>query len=550
MPLDPHFNDVRLLNAWRSRGDRDAMDALIRRHIHFVYGAARRQLRGDVAWAEDVTQAVFMLLIQKSPRLASDAALAVWLHRATRNACANARRMQARHVFRERAVARQEIELNPNTNELDELDEQRHLLGFLDEGIAQLGRRDRDGIVLCYFQRQSYRQIGASLGVSEEAARKRVTRAIEKLRDFFHLRGAIPATTTCAAVAACLSQQSVVAAPASLVASTANIAGISQIAGTAGTALLGGSLAHTGSGTSATQIMKGVLHTMFISKPKLAAAACVSILVVGAATTTVLQQALARSSSVVASDADDTAESFIATLPNGLSIQFLGVNDIPAAKDGWRAIDGAKIAPPTSPFDREPRWITEATRQVLVRKTGPETSYRAQVRGGELHAEHDLNGTQPGESYWRYSVTPQAGRDAIDLVIEVADGEWQALCEGENRPGQGLGMHKTPHGGVAMTHLMDHPNGGTMLYVAHEPSELAWRYCATDQDGKLHPCVDIETNQAGKIVTAVVQFDLAVDQIASVAAQTRAFNRKLNAKNISVNPEKPTKPEISLTGEN
>src|SRR5688500_13331574 len=97
--------DVDLLERWRNARDRGAMDELVRRHIHFVYGAARRQLRGDDAWAHDVTQAVFMLLIQKAPHVRSEAALAVWLHRTTRYACANARRMRARRAAHERRAA-------------------------------------------------------------------------------------------------------------------------------------------------------------------------------------------------------------------------------------------------------------------------------------------------------------------------------------------------------------------------------------------------------------------------------------------------------------
>src|SRR3954465_15245334 len=96
--------DTILLDAWRRDRDRGAMDLLIRRHIHFVYGAARRILR-DPGWAEDVTQAVFMLLIQKAPPLPSDAAIAVWLHRTTRFACANARKMQSRREHRDRRAA-------------------------------------------------------------------------------------------------------------------------------------------------------------------------------------------------------------------------------------------------------------------------------------------------------------------------------------------------------------------------------------------------------------------------------------------------------------
>src|SRR4051794_36559154 len=90
-------DDASLLRGWRQSRDRAAMDELVRRHLPFVYGAACR-MTGDPVTAEDVTQAVFMLLVQKSPRIDSELALASWLHRATRFASSNARRIAARRT--------------------------------------------------------------------------------------------------------------------------------------------------------------------------------------------------------------------------------------------------------------------------------------------------------------------------------------------------------------------------------------------------------------------------------------------------------------------
>ena len=96
--------DVELMDAWRSRRDREAMDVLIRRHIHFVYASARRQT-GDNDRAQDVTQAVFMLMMQKAPHIRCAPALAVWLHRAAGFTAASARRMEMRRMRRERQAA-------------------------------------------------------------------------------------------------------------------------------------------------------------------------------------------------------------------------------------------------------------------------------------------------------------------------------------------------------------------------------------------------------------------------------------------------------------
>src|SRR4051812_28165228 len=211
-------DDVRLLDAWRRTRDRRAMDVLIRRHIHFVYGAARRMVR-DRSLAEDVTQAVFMLLIQKSPRVDSDRALTSWLHRTTRYASSNARRMHARRVDRDRRAARPEALPLNNQSEIDTADEHAWLMPILDDAIGALGSRDRDALLMCYFQKRSYREVGDAIGISEDAARKRISRAIERLRDHFGSRGVAVGDVALSGVLA----HHIVEAPASLVHATLNI---------------------------------------------------------------------------------------------------------------------------------------------------------------------------------------------------------------------------------------------------------------------------------------------------------------------------------------
>jgi hypothetical protein len=301
--------------------------------------------------------------------------------------------------------------------------------------------------------------------------------------------------------------------------------------------------------------MKGVVHTMFVSKLKLAAAACIGVAVAGGVTTTVIHQALAKSSTAAvamtatvagdSADAADPSEQYAASLPGGRTVEILGITDIPATKDSWRAIDGAKITHQASPFDRHEVEMAGATRAILCRMTGADASYDAKVSGGKLGTQYILDGAQ-NEAFWCYPILPDAGRNAVDLELLVADGEWQTLCEGKNRPGHGLGIFETPEGGVAFTHLMDHPNGGSMVYVAHEHSERAWRFCAIDINGQLHSCDNIDGDSAGKLETIMVRFALVPDQIASIVAQTRGFNRKVSVKNIALDAAHPSKPQIEV----
>ena len=182
----------------------------------------------------------------------------------------------------------------------DDTDEHAQLLPVLDEAIAQLGPRDRDGVILCFFQRHTYRQIGASMGISEEAARKRVARSIERLREYFLARGIGDAAASCAAISNCLAHQGAIVAPPALGSAAMNLATLSQLITTTGA-------------SSAAQIMKGVVHTMIVSKLKLAAAACIGVAVAAGATTTAIHQALATSSTAAvsattATDAADAAD--------------------------------------------------------------------------------------------------------------------------------------------------------------------------------------------------------------------------------------------------
>jgi RNA polymerase sigma factor (sigma-70 family) len=543
-------SDVRLLDAWRKHGDRAAMDTLVRRHIHFVYGAARRQVR-DSTLAQDVTQAVFMLLMQKSPALRCDAALAVWLHRTTGYACANAKRMKLRQLRREWRASRPELDdpvSDTATARVDAADEQAAMLPILDEAIERLGRDERRGVILCYFQQRTFRQIGATLGITEEAARKRVSRAIDRMRDFFASRGVVAGSST--AVITCLAaESSAAAAPPALLLGTIKLATVAQLAGA-------GAATAASLPVASAQIMKGVVHTMLIGKLKLATAACAAVIVGGVVTTTTVRHALARQSASPVSTifnaaassltAASSAEQYKIDLPNDITVEFLGVAKVPLETGAWRALDGSKISHAASPYDRHEIGLGEASRAVLIRVTGKH-SLSGKVHGGRLTSETILDGG-PDEAFWLFGIQPDSARQSIDLELTLADGEWQTLVEARQRPGRGLGMHGTAQGGVAFTHLMETPGGGggSFVYIAHEKTDQAWQVCALDSNGALHPCVNIDTGEAGKVYTIAARFDVPVEEVTAVVIRTRPYNRTVLARDIAILEEKPTKPQITV----
>jgi RNA polymerase sigma factor (sigma-70 family) len=177
------MTDVQLLEKHRE-GCQTAFAELVRRHLGWICSVARRRIH-DVHLAEDVAQAVFIVLHRKAPRFGEDRAMMGWLHR---TACyATAAAIKSR--YRQRLHERQAALLAPPTTPAQSEPQWEQLAPMLDELVGQLPRPDRDAILLRFYRELTFPQIGAQTGVSEEAARKRVNRALEKLRHLAGRRG-------------------------------------------------------------------------------------------------------------------------------------------------------------------------------------------------------------------------------------------------------------------------------------------------------------------------------------------------------------------------
>lgn len=197
--------DFQLLRRFVEAGSQEAFSQLVERHIDLVYAVCLRET-GDSTLAQDVTQAVFLILFRKAPTIRRGTVLAGWLFKTARFASRNARRQEHRRKEMEQQLFEATL---PGGEHFETW---RSIEPLLHEGIASLGARDRDAILLRYFEDKSLREVGLALGTSEAAAQMRVSRAIEKLKKYLQKRGvAVPV----AILGAVLLENAVQAAPAS-----------------------------------------------------------------------------------------------------------------------------------------------------------------------------------------------------------------------------------------------------------------------------------------------------------------------------------------------
>src|ERR1035437_9352698 len=201
------MDDMALLREYATRNSEAAFEELVSRRAGFVYSAALRQVR-DPHLAQEITQAVFIILAQKAGRISDKTNLTGWLFKTTRYAALAQMRAAAKRQRREQEVFMQsELQSTPP----DALWEQ--MSPMLDEALAQLGEKDRQAVLLRFFENKSLMEVGNNLGAGEDTARKRVSRALEKLRKFFSKRGVV---STTAIIAGAMAANSVQAAPVAL----------------------------------------------------------------------------------------------------------------------------------------------------------------------------------------------------------------------------------------------------------------------------------------------------------------------------------------------
>ena len=209
-------DDISLLREFSASQSEPAFAALVERHVALVHSSALRQT-GDEHLADEVTQAVFIILAQKAVTLGANTILPAWLYRTTRYAAGNALKIQHRRRVREHQAYLGTMNDNEALARHSETEAEavwQQLAPLLDDAMNKLSERDRAPLVLRFFENRPWREVAGMMQVSEDAAQKRVTRALEKLRKLFAKRGVM---LTAALIAGAISANSVKAAPYILV---------------------------------------------------------------------------------------------------------------------------------------------------------------------------------------------------------------------------------------------------------------------------------------------------------------------------------------------
>ena len=251
--------DSELLRRFVRTNSEDAFAELVKHHVNLVFSAALRQVNGDAHLAQDVAQTVFADLARKAGSLARRETLTGWLYTSAHFAAAKIARTENRRRDREEKFMREPT----NENEVGRATlcapDWEQIRPMLDKVMHELKETDREAILLRYFENRPFAEVGAKLGLNENAARMRVERALEKLRAILARRG----ITTATALASVISANAIQIAPANLAAT-----------------LTSASIATAGTGTFT------LLKIMTMAKLKLGIS---TLVVAGAATAFVVQ---------------------------------------------------------------------------------------------------------------------------------------------------------------------------------------------------------------------------------------------------------------------
>lgn len=442
---NPMSTDSELLRQHVEDGSEAAFTELVQRYAGLVHAAAWRLVGGKAHLARDVTQDVFILLARKAPMLIGHKTLAGWLHASTRYiALCMIRNLQKRETLEREAAVMQTIS-TPDIH-------WEQLRPLLDEAVSQLDDHDRNAVLLRYFQGQSHREVGAALGLSEDSARVRTDRAVEKLRRHFERGGVV---TTAALLSEVLSANAAQAAPPGLVADVAAVAHAKGL-----------SLGHT--------LLKAIYMT---TKTKIAIAAAV-ILAIAFMPFAISFQNNAHGQPVrlpQGGSGGSTKIAQVSTSAASAQVAAPVVASAPATVPAIQAVTPAPISPKVDPIAPMPGVYPNRPkmRDLFTAATGQDQSTGPIVAPGPVSMPTaDMVRYRYGNLMQKMRFTPEQAAAFVKIVSDSQDEE-TAIRQQNPLPPQVLASLRTMTDGQVSTALAQHDQQLQPLVQAVEQNTTA-----------------------------------------------------------------------------
>ena len=502
------MTDSELLHSFAATRSPDAFSQLVIRHAPAVYAAARRQLP-DPSEADDITQAVFLVLARRAPHLPTTIALSSWLLKTTYLACCQARRTVARRRKHEKRAAA----MRPTSVPAMEPSE---LAPILDAALASLSDSDRSAILLRYLEQKSVDEVSRSLGVSSETAQKRISRAIARLRK---LLGVGEPALSASSLTAFFTIHGQCSVPQALLRQITTLPGAATAAGIS---------------TTVATISKGVLKTMLWLKLKLIGAATLATLAIGTTGTLVAQQALAParppatapSSTLAGSISGVTVEAVALAIVDDKTTVLWKPDGSPADKLGFGRLSVGPSEPNTK------------NRTVVFRITSmlPDDADIQTAAPWDRHGSVQRVNGQP-LAYVILSA-PTTGQSAT-LRLEVAAGPWETRLQ---TPSVGFGLATAD---AIISDGIATKRGAVYTISDTRGAHQDHREIGIDKSGKQCMASSVTYQSGYQLVQITATFpNLQPEDLAEIRYETRPYTDFIEFSNLPLEPGIATKPQV------